>query len=95
MSRGLFIYIFYILIISFILIILFIWLRNKIKKLNILNQKKDETIVNLAMNQDKVKLTAYSDNYENIKDKNIKEIKDNVIHVFEKEKEISPKTLHQ
>jgi len=62
MSIGLFIFIFY------ILIILFSWLQNQIKKSSILNQKKDETIVNQATNQDKVKLPEYSDNYENIKD---------------------------
>lgn len=62
MSIGLFIFIFY------ILIILFSWLQNQIKKSSILNQKKDETIINQATNQDKVKLPEYSDNYENIKD---------------------------
>jgi len=62
MSIGLFIFIFY------ILIILFSWLQNQIKKSSILNQKKEETIVNQATNQDKVKLPEYSDNYENIKD---------------------------
>jgi len=61
-SIGLFIFIFY------ILIILFSWLQNQIKKSSILNQKKDETIINQATNQDKVKLPEYSDNYENIKD---------------------------
>jgi len=62
MSIGLFIFIFY------ILIILFSWLQNQIKKSSILNQKKDETIINQATNQDKIKLPEYSDNYENIKD---------------------------
>jgi len=62
MSIGLFIFIFY------ILIILFSWLQNQIKKSSILNQKKDETIINQDTNQDKVKLPEYSDNYENIKD---------------------------
>jgi len=62
MFIGLFIFIFY------IIIILFSWLQNQIKKSSILNQKKDETIVNQATNQDKVKLPEYSDNYENIKD---------------------------
>lgn len=62
MSIGLFIFIFY------ILIILFSWLQNQIKKSSILNQKKDETIINQTTNQDKVKLPEYSDNYENIKD---------------------------
>lgn len=62
MSIGLFIFIFY------ILVILFSWLQNQIKKSSILNQKKDETIINQATNQDKVKLPEYSDNYENIKD---------------------------
>ena len=62
MSIGLFIFIFY------ILIILFSWLQNQIRKSSILNQNKDETIVNQATNQDKVKLPEYSDNYENIKD---------------------------
>jgi hypothetical protein len=47
---------------------LFSWLQNQIKKSSILNQKKDETIINQATNQDKVKLPEYSDNYENIKD---------------------------
>jgi hypothetical protein len=61
-SIGLFIFIFY------ILVILFSWLQNQIKKSSILNQKKDETIINQATNQDKVKLPEYSDNYENIKD---------------------------
>lgn len=62
MSIGLFIFIFY------ILIILFSWLQNQIKKSSILNQKKDETIINQATNKDKIKLPEYSDNYENIKD---------------------------
>jgi hypothetical protein len=83
-SIGLFIFIFY------ILVILFSWLQNQIKKSSILNQKKDETIINQATNQDKVKLPEYSDNYENIKDIEYKDkiIIDDEVKEFYEQQEI-------
>ncbi len=84
MSIGLFIFIFY------IVIILFNWLLNQAKKSHTLNQE-DESINSTSVNQDKISLPEYSNNI-NIKDannveKNEKIIIDDEVREFYEEKE--------
>lgn len=91
MSIGLFIFIFYILIISFN------WIKKRIKKTSMLNLKKDKTNINQTTNIDKVQLPEYSDSYKNIKDTEDKDktIITNEVKKFSKQQEIKHLTNKQ